>query len=238
MKRTALVTGAATGIGSEIVYVFAKAGYKVYASARTKEKLADTLAKCEGLDVEPLCFDLLKPDTIREAIDGLEKLDVLVNCAGISVPRVPLREITDEDWDVTLDTNIKGNYVVTVSALKKMERGASIINISSGAGKTGGDFVALPYSTSKGAINTLTVCYARELAPEGIRVNAVSPGFVDTHMLIRNEKLTTEYYDSIIPIGRLGQPDDIAKTVLFLASDDASWITGQIIEVNGGDIMG
>lgn len=238
MSKTALVTGAATGIGQAIVRELAEEGYQVYAAARTKEKLEKTLELCAGLDVKGVYFDLLTPETIEEAIAQLPALDALVNCAGLSVARTPCREVSPEDWDDTLNTNVKGNYWVTVSALKKMGRGGAIVNISSGAAKTGGDFVALPYSVSKGAINTLTVCFARELAKEGIRVNAVSPGFVDTRMLIRNDKLTTEYYDSIIPIGRLGVPQDIAQSVSFLLSEKASFITGQVIEVNGGDIMG
>jgi len=238
MSKTALVTGAATGIGQAIVRELAGEGYQVYAAARAKEKLEKTLVLCAGLDVKGVYFDLLKPETVEKAISELPALNALVNCAGLSVERTPCREVSPQDWDDTLNTNVKGNYWVTVNALKKMGRGGAIVNISSGAAKTGGDFVALPYSVSKGAINTLTVCFARELAKEGIRVNAVSPGFVDTRMLIRNEKLTTEYYDGIIPIGRLGVPQDIAQAVSFLLSEKASFITGQIIEVNGGDIMG
>lgn len=119
-----------------------------------------------------------------------------------------------------------------------MTRGGAILNMSSGAAKTGGDFVSLPYSTSKGAINSLTICFARMLAPKGIRVNAISPGFVDTDMLVLNDKITKEYYKAIIPIGKLGVPEDISKCAAFLLSDEANYVTGQIIEVNGGDIMG
>ncbi len=122
-------------------------------------------------------------------------------------------------------------------AIRKMKKDAAIVNLTSGAAKTGGDFVSIPYSSSKGAINALTISMARELAPRGIRVNAVSPGFVDTDMLTLNGK-ERDYYPPIIPLGRLGTTEDISNAVYFLLSDEASFMTGQIIEVNGGDIMG
>ena len=121
--------------------------------------------------------------------------------------------------------------------VRKMKKDAAIVNLTSGAAKTGGDFVSIPYSSSKGAINALTISMARELAPRGIRVNAVSPGFVDTDMLTLNGK-ERDYYPPIIPLGRLGTTEDISNAVYFLLSDEASFMTGQIIEVNGGDIMG
>lgn len=137
-----------------------------------------------------------------------------------------------------LATNVKGYFFVSKYALEKMKTGGSIVNLSSGAARTGGDFVSLPYSVSKGAINTMTVCYARELASQGIRVNAVSPGFVKTDMLVMNETLTKGVYDAMIPLGFLGLPADIAGVVCFLLSEKARYITGQILEVNGGDLMG
>lgn len=247
MKKIALVTGAGAGIGQAIALELAQAGYKVYANARNEEKIKDTLKKASELsagsgddpkpDIEPLIFDVTDIDDVREKISGLDRLDCLVNNAGVCVSG-KFDEITVEDWDLTLNTNVKGYFFVTKYALKKMKRGGAIVNMTSGAAKTGGDFVSLPYSTSKGAINSLTISFARDLAPAGIRVNAVSPGFVDTNMLVRSETLTTEYYDSIIPLGRLGVPADISHAVRFLLSEEASFITGQIIEVNGGDIMG
>lgn len=237
MKKVALVTGAAVGIGQAIVLELAKAGYKVYANARSEAKIQETLRLAKDYDVEPAIFDTTKEEEIKNVISKIEHLDALVNNACVSIEG-KFRDMGQEEWDLTLNTNVKGYFFVTKYALEKMERGAAIVNISSGAAKTGGDFVSMPYSTSKGAINTMTVCFARDLTKEGIRVNAVSPGFVDTNMLIRNEKLTTEYYDSIIPLGFLGKPEDISGVVKFLLSDEARYTTGQIIEVNGGDIMG
>ncbi len=237
MRKVALVTGAGSGIGRAIVYMLAKQGIKVYANARNEEKISETISLCKDFDVEPLLFDVTDPEMIREKIDSLERLDYLVNNAGKSIVKKEIAEYDQDDWDSILNTNVKGYFYVTQAALKKMSGGAAIVNMSSGAAKTGGDFVSIPYSTSKGAINSLTICLARDLAKRGIRVNAVSPGFVNTPMLMLNGK-PVDYYDSVIPLGKLGVPKDIANMVLFLLSDEASYITGQIIEVNGGDIMG
>ena len=237
MKKVAVVTGAAAGIGQAIAVELAKAGYLVYANARSEEKLKETLELGKEYDMKPLIFDVRDVEMIKERISEIERIDCLVNDAGVSLKNKPLKEFDEADWDLTLSTNVKGYFFVAKYALEKMSKGACIINMSSGAAKTGGDFVSIPYSTSKGAINSLTVCLARELAKVGIRVNAVSPGFVDTPMLEVNG-LPTEYYDSVIPIGRVGKPVDIANMVVYLASDKADFITGQIIEVNGGDIMG
>ncbi|MDL2293893.1 SDR family oxidoreductase [Ruminococcaceae bacterium OttesenSCG-928-D13] len=236
MKKTAVVTGAGAGIGQGIALALAQKGCKVYANARSAQKLKKTLELCKDYDVEPLVFDVTKEDEVKAALLGLATVDVLVNNAGVGIYK-PYEEIDAADWDLVLNTNVKGYFFVTKYALERMARGGSIINLSSGAAKTGGEFVSLPYSSSKGAINALTISYARMLAPQGIRVNAVSPGFVDTSMLTHNNK-PKEYYDGVIPLGRLGLPKDIANMVAFLASEEADFITGQIIEVNGGDIMG
>lgn len=235
-KKIAVVTGAGRGIGQEIVCELARRQYKVYANARSNEKIEKTLLLCKDYDVEPLVFDTSKEDQVKTAISKLDQIDCLVNNACIDIHK-PFPEIAIEDWDLILGTNVKGYYSVTKCAIEKMKKGGSIVNMSSGAAKTGGDLVSMPYSVSKGAINTMTVCFTRELFSKGIRVNAVSPGFIDTEMLKLNGK-TEEYYCSAIPLGFLGKPTDIANIVCFLLSDEARYITGQIIEVNGGDIIG
>lgn len=237
MKKTAVVTGAATGIGQAIALELAKEGYQVYAGARSLERIEDTLEKGKAYGIKPLIMDVRNLQSIEQAMELPEKIDCLVNNAGLSIKNKPVDEITRDDWDAILETNARGYFFVMKNAIKKMDRGASIVNISSGAAKTGGDFVSIPYSVSKGAINSLTISMARVLAPEGIRVNAVSPGFVDTDMLKLNGK-PNDYYGGVIPLGKLGQPIDIANMVLYLLSDKAEFMTGQIIEVNGGDIMG
>lgn len=237
MKKTAVVTGAGAGIGQAIALELAKRGYKVYANARSEEKIAETLKICSEYDVHPLIFDVQNLQQTEAALGSLEEIDCLVNNAGASMTKKSLEDTTEADWDRIIDTNAKGYFFVTKYALRKMSSGGSIVNMSSGAAKTGGDFVSIPYTTSKGAINSLTIAYARELAPQGIRVNAVSPGFIETDMLKLNEK-PTEYYAPVIPLKFLGQPIDIANMVCYLISEEARYMTGQIIEVNGGDIMG
>ena len=237
MKKIALVTGAAGGIGQAIVCRLAKEGMKVYANARSEEKLKKTLELCKGCDVEPLVFDVTDLADAERKIMSLEGIDYLVNNAGKSIRKKSIGDLTEEDWDSILDTNAKGYFFMMKYAIRKMKKDAAIVNLTSGAAKTGGDFVSIPYSSSKGAINALTISMARELAPRGIRVNAVSPGFVDTDMLTLNGK-ERDYYPPIIPLGRLGTTEDISNAVYFLLSDEASFMTGQIIEVNGGDIMG
>jgi len=238
-KKFAVVTGASAGIGKEVAIELASNGYCVYANARNLEKLSDllNLAKTNGLCIKPIIFDVSIKEQVSKALSELDYIDCLVNNAGVGTTPI-FEDITEEDWDKVLNTNVKGYFYCTKYSISKMKKGGVVINLSSGAAKTGGDFVSLPYSTSKGGINSLTIAFARMLAPKGIRVNAISPGFVNTRMLPLNEKITREYYSTIIPIGRLGEPEDIAKSVVFLASDNASFITGQIIEVNGGDIMG
>lgn len=238
-KKIAVVTGAGAGIGQALALKLASKGYIVYANARSKNKLEETIKKSKiaNCEIIPLIFDVSNEDCVKKGILAISHVDCLINNAGIGVTK-ELEDITEADWDKILNTNVKGYYFCAKYALEKMNRGGTIINISSGAAKTGGDFVSLPYSASKGAINSMTIFYARKLASKGIRVNAVSPGFIDTNMLIGNGIKDKDYYNTIIPLGRVGVPQDIAECVSFLASEQASFITGQIIEINGGDIMG
>lgn len=237
MKKVAVVTGAASGIGQSTALVLAENGYIVYAGGRSEKRLGKTLEMAKGCDVRPLIFDARDPASAESAISRIDRIDCLVNGAGMSMKNKAIDEIEQADWDMIMETNARGYFFVTKFALRKMKRGASIVNISSGAAKTGGEFVSVPYSASKGAINSLTVSMARLLAVRGIRVNAVSPGFIDTDMLKLNG-MSEEYYKEVIPLGILGKPIDIANMTLYLLSDKADFITGQIIEVNGGDIMG
>ena len=237
MKKTALVTAGNKGIGQGIVLRLAKEGYKVYASARSIEKIKETMELCKDYDVEPIIFDVRDYDDLMGKIRALGHLDAVVNAAGLSIVKKTIEELDITDWTEILDTNVKGYFFVIKAAIENMEAGGAIVNITSGAAKTGGDFVSIPYSSSKGAINSLTISVARDLAPRGIRVNAVSPGFVASDMLKLNGK-PFDYYSDIIPLHRLGKPEDIANMVYYLVSDESNFMTGQIIEVNGGDIMG
>lgn len=237
MKKTALVTAGNKGIGQGIVLRLAKEGYKVYASARSIEKIKDTMELCKDYNVEPIIFDVRDYDDLMGKIRTLGHLDAVVNAAGLSIVKKTIEELDVTDWNEILDTNVKGYFFVIKAAIENMEEGGAIVNITSGAAKTGGDFVSIPYSSSKGAINSLTISVARDLAPRGIRVNAVSPGFIESDMLKLNGK-PFDYYPDIIPLHKLGKPEDVANMVYYLVSDESSFMTGQIIEVNGGDIMG
>lgn len=237
MKKTALVTAGNKGIGQGIVLRLANEGYKVYASARSIEKMEETMELCKDYDVEPIIFDVRDYDDLMRKIRALGHLDAVVNAAGLSIVKKTIEELDITDWTEILDTNVKGYFFVIKAAIENMEAGGAIVNITSGAAKTGGNFVSIPYSSSKGAINSLTISVARDLAPRGIRVNSVSPGFVVSDMLKLNGK-PLDYYLDVIPLHRLGKPEDIANMVYYLVSDESSFMTGQIIEVNGGDIMG
>jgi NAD(P)-dependent dehydrogenase (short-subunit alcohol dehydrogenase family) len=237
MKKIALVTAGNKGIGQGIVLRLAKEGYKVYASARSIDKIEETMGLCKDYDVEPIIFDVRDYDDLMGKIRALGHLDAVVNAAGLSIVKKTIEELDITDWTEILDTNVMGYFFVIKAAIENMEAGGAIVNITSGAAKTGGNFVSIPYSSSKGAINSLTISVARDLAPRGIRVNAVSPGFVASDMLKLNGK-PFDYYPDIIPLHRLGKPEDIANMVYYLVSDESNFMTGQIIEVNGGDIMG
>lgn len=237
MKKTVVVTGAGAGIGQAIALKLACEGMKVYVNARSEEKLKNTLELCKAYDVEPLVFDVTDLTNAEKKIMGIDHIDYFVNNAGKSIEKKSIESITEDDWDNIFETNVKAYFFLMKYVLRKMGNTGAIVNLTSGAAKTGGDFVSIPYSSSKGAINSLTISMARDLAPSGIRVNAVSPGFVDTDMLMLNGK-EKEYYPPLIPLKRLGVPMDIANVVSFLLSDEAGFMTGQIVEVNGGDIMG
>jgi 3-oxoacyl-[acyl-carrier protein] reductase len=236
--KVALVTGAAKGIGKEIALELATAGARVYANGRTRESLLELLneAKERSLDILPLPFDVSKEEEVIRGIDSLETINYLVNNAAVC-PYVQYKDLKEAHWDLMFGINVKGTYFCTRHALEKMTApGGSIVNISSGAGKTGGAFVSMPYGTSKAAINNMTITFAKLFASKGIRVNAVSPGFVETRIL-DEMPISRDLIRSDIPLGKIGLPQDIAPIVRFVLSDEASFMTGQVIEVNGGDVM-
>ncbi|HPF18869.1 MAG: SDR family NAD(P)-dependent oxidoreductase [Eubacteriales bacterium] len=236
--KIAIVTGAAKGIGKAIALELASAGAKVYANGRTRESLSDLLGEAEvrSLEILPLPFDVSKEAEVVRAMGTVERIDYLVNNAAVC-PYVRYEDLTEEHWDLMFGVNVKGTYFCTRHALEKITSpGGSIVNISSGAGKTGGAFVSMPYGTSKAAINNMTVTFAKLFAAKGIRVNAVSPGFVETRIL-DEMPIDRDRIRSDIPLGKIGKPGDIAPVVRFVLSKESSFMTGQVIEVNGGDVM-
>jgi 3-oxoacyl-[acyl-carrier protein] reductase len=238
--RPAIVTGAARGLGRAIAVSLAAAGAKVACVDINTETLADTVGaiRAAGGTAEPIACDVTKSDQFNAAVDRVVELwgglQILVNNAGITRDNMIMR-MKDDQWDAVLNINLKGTFLFTRAAAKPLikGRGGRIINIASVSGLMGNPGQA-NYSASKAGVMGLTRTIAREVASRGVTVNAVAPGFVATDM---TAALGEELLDKIrkeIPLGRLGQPQDIADAVLFLASDAAAFITGHILTVDGG----
>lgn len=242
--KVVLVTGGSRGIGRAIALGFAKAGADVVFSYAGNEAAAnETLALIEkaGGKGKSLRFDVADTKACADAVDGIIKghgrLDVLVNNAGIAADGLVMR-VKDEDWDRQLDTNLKGAFALIRAASRPMmkQRGGAIVNLTSIVGEMGnGGQVA--YSASKAGLIGLTKSVAKELSSRGIRCNAVSPGFIDTDMTSGLAEETKAKMMEGIPLARLGSVDDVANAVLFLSSDAAGYITGEVLKVNGGMYM-
>ncbi len=239
--KTVLVTGASGDIGSEIARAFAKCGYNVVVNYNTSEKQAKELCReIEAFGVESLC---IKADvSVKAEVDNMFDMikshfggvDVLVNNAAFSSVKM-LIDVDQEEWDKTLGINLKGAYFcINASSPYMVKNGfGRIINVSSVWGQKGASCEA-HYSASKAGLDGLTKSMAKELSLSGITVNAVSPGFIDTKM---NSHLSKEDVKSIcseIPVGRTGSTKDVANAVLFLAHENSSYITGQVLCVDGG----
>jgi 3-oxoacyl-[acyl-carrier protein] reductase len=242
--RVAIVTGAARGIGKAIALTFVREGAKVAIVDVDKESL--NILKSEiikkGGEVIPLFCDITHSADVSEMASQVQKafgrIDILVNNAGI-IRRGTIETVTEEDWDRVIEVNLKGtfNCCKAVAGIMKQQAYGKIVNISSIAGKMGDITSAPGYGPSKAGVDALTKTLARQLAPYSINVNAVSPHAIETEMSAQwSEKRRREIISSI-PLGRLGKPEDVAEAVLFLASDEASFITGEILDVNGGALM-
>ena len=245
MNKTVLITGAAKGIGAEIARKFAKEGYNVcinYNTSYTKAKeLLDELSKYK-IQVLILKADITKREQvnkmIKEVLDNFGKIDVLVNNAGISEYKLFI-DLTYDDVVRMLNTSIVGTFNVTQEVLKKSmikEKNGKIINISSIWGISGAS-LEVNYSTAKAGIIGMTKALAKELAPSNITVNAVAPGAIYTDMLNDLIDEDIKNLENEIPLGRIGNTNDISGCVYFLASEDARYITGQVISPNGGFVI-
>lgn len=245
MNKTVLITGAAKGIGAEIARRFAKEGYNVcinYNTSYTKAKeLLDELSKYK-IQVLILKADIAKREQvnkmIKEVLDNFGKIDVLVNNAGISEYKLFI-DLTYDDVVRMLNTSIVGTFNVTQEVLKKSmikEKNGKIINISSIWGISGAS-LEVNYSTAKAGIIGMTKALAKELAPSNITVNAVAPGAIYTDMLNDLTDEDIKNLENEIPLGRIGNTNDISGCVYFLASEDARYITGQVISPNGGFVI-
>ena len=242
--KVALVTGAAQGIGEAIARRFAVAGALVAAAdidaSRVEELAAELRAAGGSAEARPLDVrsDAEVRSLVGDVISRHGRIDVLVNCAGI-IPVIPLEDISSADWDEVIAVNVKGVFFATRAVMTAMEKqGAGrIINIASNAGKMGSVIAGVHYAASKAAVISLTKSFAQRLAPKGIRVNAVSPGPVQTRAVETMSPQDTERLRSNVPVGRIGTPEEIAAAVLFLASDHADFVAGEILDVDGGITM-
>src|SRR5580658_3706243 len=239
-EKVALITGSSQGIGRATALAFASSGAKVAVAARQVAKLEELVKEIEAAGGEALAvpLDVADPAQVKTAfaavLEKFGKLDVLVNNAAITRDTLALR-MKVEDWDAVLRTNLTGAYLCIQQALGAMlkQRSGRIINISSVVAETGNAGQA-NYVASKAGLIGLTRAIAVEIASRSITVNAVAPGFVETPMTAPLPQELKDKMKSMIPLGRFGQDREIAAAIVFLASDEAGYITGQVLGVNGG----
>jgi 3-oxoacyl-[acyl-carrier protein] reductase len=242
--KVALITGASQGIGRAASLVLAQAGAKIAIAARTPEKLASLSVEIEAAGGEALAvpMDVADPAQVKagfqQVLAKFGKLDILVNNAAITRDTLALR-MRLEDWEAVLRTNLTGAHLCIQQALGVMirQRSGRIINISSVVAETGNAGQA-NYVASKAGLIGLTRAIAVEVASRNITVNAVAPGFIDTPMTASLSQELKDKMKTLIPLGRMGTDLDVAAAIAFLASDEAGYITGQTLDVNGGLHMG
>lgn len=244
--RVAIITGAASGIGKAIALEFAKEGAKIVTvdiDEKLGNKTTEEIRKISNNTIFVKC-DITKYEdcnqVIKNTVETFGRIDILVNNAGIYIPK-RLVETSEEEWDRTFNINLKGTFLCTrftLSIMEKQKNGV-ILNIASGLGIIP-EIESAAYCTSKAALIHLTKILALDYARKGIRVNSICPGPIWTPLLTNlfsKKHLETETADAV-PMGRLGSPEEVAKVALFLASDDASYVTGAIYTVDGGESIG
>ncbi|HUU47183.1 MAG TPA: SDR family oxidoreductase [Nitrosopumilaceae archaeon] len=238
--KVAIITGGSRGIGFKVAKVFSENGATVIITSKNSQQLEDSANQLTN--TTPISADIRKEEDVKQVvektIEKFGKLDILVNNAGVFPKIKQLHEISELEWNDILDVNLNGPFRFTKFAIPYLQKtSGTIINISSDAGlKAYEGFNADAYSASKAALIVLTKCWALEYAKDKIRVNCVCPGVVDTDMtkpFLITEK-DREFMDNDHPLGRIGKPEEVAKSVLFLASNDSSWTTGAILAVDGG----
>ena len=243
-EKVVLVTGGSRGIGKEVAMKFAKEGYNVvtnYVSDKTDKEGLKKEFENNNVKALVLKVDVSKTEDVenlvKQAIDTFGKIDVLVNNAGITRDNLLMR-MPEEDFDKVIETNLKGTFLVTKAVTKYMmkKRQGSIINLSSVVG-VAGNAGQSNYSASKAGIIGFTKSIAKELASRNIRANAVAPGFIETDMTDVLKEDVKEHIYNQIPLKRMGTAKEVAELIYFLGSDNSSYITGQVINIDGGMVM-
>lgn len=244
LDKTAIITGGSRGIGKAIALKLAKKGANIvvnYTSNSSKAEEAVNEIKKMGREAMAVKADVSNPDDVKNLIKETEKkfssIDILINNAGITRDTLLIR-MKEDDWDKVMSVNLKGTFLCTKLVGKKMmkQRSGNIVNIASVVGIIGNAGQA-NYSASKAGIIGFTKSTAKELSSRGINVNAVAPGFIETEMTKKLSEEVVENYSKNIPLGKMGKPEDVANVVSFLCSEEASYITGQVINVDGGMVM-
>jgi 3-oxoacyl-[acyl-carrier protein] reductase len=245
--KVAIVTGGASGIGHATAVALAECGAAVAINYHRNETGAELLREqinANGGRAIAIQADVTKAseieDLVRRTTAEIGPVDVLVNNAGSLIERLKILDITEQRWDQVIDLNLKSAFLCSKAVIPSMveRKAGAIINLSSIAGRNGGALGSMHYATAKGGLITFTKGLAKELAPFNIRVNAVSPGVIDTpyHEQFSTPEMMKNYVTAI-PLGRIGKADEVAKVIAFLASDAASYIAGETIEINGGMYM-
>ncbi|MDP8230498.1 MAG: 3-oxoacyl-[acyl-carrier-protein] reductase [Candidatus Gorgyraea atricola] len=241
--KVALVTGGARGIGKEIALSFAREGANIALcdvnleeTEKTAKEIRDLGRDCLALKTDVTSLKDVQ-DMMDKILDKLSKLDILINNAGITKDGLVLR-MSEQDWDKVIAVNLKGCFICTKVASKVMlkQRFGKIVNLASIIGIMG-NIGQANYAASKAGIIGLTKSVAKELAPRGVCVNAIAPGFIKTEMTAKLPEDIQKKMLSFIPLGRFGEPKDVANLALFLSSENSSYITGQVIQIDGGMLM-
>lgn len=241
--EVAIVTGAARGIGRVIAEELGREGADVAICDLQEEWLADTAAALEGMGRKALCVgvDVSNSEAVAAAVSRIMsemgKIDILVNNAGITKDTF-LARMSEDDWDAVISVNLKGTFLFTKAVTKPMmkQKRGTIVNIASIIGLIGNPGQC-NYSASKAGVIALTKSVAKELASRNIRVNAVAPGFIKTQMTDALAEDVQQKMLEVIPLKRFGTPADVARAVVFLAGDGASYVTGQVLTISGGMVM-
>lgn len=242
--KVSFITGAARGIGKAAVEALGTEGSLIIATDIDMKSLKATIEdlSTKGIEATALKLDITKLKDIEKCVaytlKKYNKIDILINNAGI-FSNMPILELTEMDWDNIFSVNLKGTFFMSKGVLPIMmkQKYGKIINLASLSAKQGGLTSGANYGASKAGVITITKYFAKFCAPYGINVNAIVPGYVDTDMFSNNPPEKIKKVIKSIPLGRIAKSKEIAKVIVFLASDDSSYITGEILDVNGGVLM-